>query len=431
MDIIKIIFLSLVYMIEPVLWMKSMSVMKPGLKKRIYYQMAAAGYYILTLIKQSAAFSGKSSILTALLGVVMIVYLFFVPLTFYKEPLSKKLMNVSIFSCCVFVTESISMLGMMFLLRVTIRDIGSFGWINSMCTLAAKCMLGVLCYLFFFQGKKRLIERLYGNREIIPLILVNFLLEMPSLLLIYNKSFETDKEVYLLFLFVQIILFGNTSYIIYVLLKHNNRMSWMEEELNKNRQIIELSSRLADLKHDISFHADIMKNLADTEQYTELKQYIHTAFADIDAAKNIFTLSDKPLSSMLNVLAARAEENDIDFQHIILVEDFILPSSEICSLLSNIVNNAMEAVLKLTKEERVVSLEIAPDEVGYYISCMNPYQKKPRMQSGTILTSKPDKLLHGRGLGIIRKIAQKNHGIAKITMHESCFEVYCFIPKSR
>ena len=104
---------------------------------------------------------------------------------------------------------------------------------------------------------------------------------------------------------------------------------------------------------------------------------------------------------------------------------------EICTLISNILKNAIEAAEQVKNEKGFICLEIAPNKTGYYINCINSYAKKPQMVNGSFITSKSDAMNHGRGMNIIRKIVEKNGGEVTTSIEESYFEINCTIVGAR
>lgn len=177
-------------------------------------------------------------------------------------------------------------------------------------------------------------------------------------------------------------------------------------------------------------HVRMLKTYVRNEQYEQLKEYMDKTFADVEVAKNVCTVYNNAVSTTINAFLAEAKKKKINFRRSIVIQDFILSDNEICSLLSNILKNAMEAAekVKVSEEERFVCLEIAPLKNGYYINCINAYDTIPDCKNGKLQTSKADELNHGRGLTIIRNIVEEhNHGKVTTNFEETYFEINCEI----
>ena len=96
---------------------------------------------------------------------------------------------------------------------------------------------------------------------------------------------------------------------------------------------------------------------------------------------------------------------------------------DICSLLSNLLDNAMEAAAQSGMENPEVEISILPRQDDLFIRVVNPVDKsipeKRRMTLGTTKTKHTE--LHGFGTRIIRRIAQSYHGSVKYSMSEGVF----------
>ncbi len=96
---------------------------------------------------------------------------------------------------------------------------------------------------------------------------------------------------------------------------------------------------------------------------------------------------------------------------------------DLCNLLSNILDNAIEASVKLPKEERQVIVKI--DTVGEYlmIKSENRYDGSINRENDKYLTSKADKKGHGYGLSIIKGIAEKYRGESSVETTDQTFVI--------
>lgn len=99
-------------------------------------------------------------------------------------------------------------------------------------------------------------------------------------------------------------------------------------------------------------------------------------------------------------------------------------SSELVSLLSNLWDNAIEAVLRMkTPGQNEVFFSIIEEDSGIRIILSNPYEEEPDFQ-----THKENADLHGYGLKIIREIIDRKDGRIEIQMAEQICRIECFLP---
>lgn len=421
----NIIIILLIYTIEPYLWIKSMSVLPRRFENNRYYEVAGIGYYLITLMKQYATFSQVESIVINILTIVMSIYVLFITVYFFQERLYKKLLSIGVFCFLVTLTEVIVMTITVYFVKVPLREVMLFNGANTICTLIAKLMLFPLFHIFYFRDIRRMIDSVFKRREIVSVAIVSSLFIVPMTAIIRNSRISENDEVISIFAMAQILILVNSIYIIFVLARKDTKLNNAEKEIHQLKDIMEITTRLKQLEHDMNTHATIISNLVQSKCYDELEDYIENTFQDIEVARNVCTLSDHAVASVISNLIVKATERNIKFSRHIMLDNFFIPSKDVCGIVSNMVNNAIEATEGLIEEKRYVSLDIFPTEGGYNITCMNPYEKK----ADYFITTKQDKEKHGFGLGIIKSIAEKHGGVMQIVPNDiNWFEITCFIP---
>lgn len=99
------------------------------------------------------------------------------------------------------------------------------------------------------------------------------------------------------------------------------------------------------------------------------------------------------------------------------------------SLLSNLLDNAIEAVSKIEDEsKRRISLKIQTVRQSTVIIVENYTQKKPKMRNGLPITSKKDVTNHGYGLKSVKRITDLYAGILSIKVDNDIFTVKIIFP---
>lgn len=93
------------------------------------------------------------------------------------------------------------------------------------------------------------------------------------------------------------------------------------------------------------------------------------------------------------------------------------------ALLGNAIENAMEAVEKLPKEQRLISLFVKRTGNLVSIHVENPCQEPPAMRGGIPLTSKEDRDFHGFGMLSMRTIAEQYGGTLTVRAENGLFSV--------
>ena len=96
---------------------------------------------------------------------------------------------------------------------------------------------------------------------------------------------------------------------------------------------------------------------------------------------------------------------------------------DLCILLTNLLENALEACREMEPErERSLLLRISTNEDHIMIDCENSTDKEIKiLPDGTIPTSKSDSVDHGYGISSVRRIVEKYCGEFEISCENGRF----------
>ena len=106
----------------------------------------------------------------------------------------------------------------------------------------------------------------------------------------------------------------------------------------------------------------------------------------------------------------KAAINGIDFSYDIQNSLLFVKDSDIISIIGNLCDNAIEYLSGLSENNRVMSLLISVYRNYYCITCKNRIQSSVLHNNPDLKTTKDDDLVHGKGITILRSIAEKYNG---------------------
>lgn len=99
-----------------------------------------------------------------------------------------------------------------------------------------------------------------------------------------------------------------------------------------------------------------------------------------------------------------------------------------CTIISNLLNNAIEACEKIQDDKRIIEFEIAGYNSQIFISVCNSYDMESIInQKQKFITTKEDKLNHGIGLENVRRTVKKYDGDMRIFQENERFIVTSLI----
>ena len=126
----------------------------------------------------------------------------------------------------------------------------------------------------------------------------------------------------------------------------------------------------------------------------------------------------------------KAERMQIDFRtDISVLPELAISDSDLCSLLNNVLQNALDACEKLRDaEKRWIRLEIHADENKVFFTCINSCDGYFIHHNGRYLTTKRDGSSHGYGMSIIRSLCRNNGGAMAAEINGNRFTVKVALP---
>ena len=87
-----------------------------------------------------------------------------------------------------------------------------------------------------------------------------------------------------------------------------------------------------------------------------------------------------------------------------------MSDGDIYAMFGNLVDNAIEAVMKLKEEDRSIGLKVRRERDMVYVNIYNRYAGEIRFDGGMPMTGKADKSAHGYGLRSVAMLAEKYGG---------------------
>ena len=217
-------------------------------------------------------------------------------------------------------------------------------------------------------------------------------------------------------------------YVIYDMCQSRQEMLQLQNETERLRNEKEMSSMTAAtledlrcLRHELKHQYSYIKLLLSQKNYQELERYCDRISGTIPTQLQTVDCGNVTLNVLLNMWIGKARHNGIEVQTQLIVPPS-LPFSEddLCALISNLMDNAVEACQE--NGDNTIRLSITPWRDYLSIVCSNPTKLTSiRYAGGGILTTKADLRLHGYGTRIISRTAERNNGMVDYSITEGWF----------
>lgn len=210
------------------------------------------------------------------------------------------------------------------------------------------------------------------------------------------------------------------------MLKTENKMLLELETLSENHiKDMELMMEKNRIQtHDMKHHLLVLREYGQEKQWDSLMSYLNELSEDILAKKKTGWTQTGILDTILEQKKEKAESEGIEVR--VQADRIVgLPFSdmEICTLFSNLLDNAIEACEKIEDDRRWVAIQITRKSGMLYLTISNSIKDRPAEQEGKLITNKQNHQLHGYGIKSVQKIVRKYEGDFSYQIRESEFIV--------
>lgn len=180
----------------------------------------------------------------------------------------------------------------------------------------------------------------------------------------------------------------------------------------------------AKLFHDFHNHIGILRQLLSHSKLEEAVQYLDELQTPVQEMTETVWTGDETVDYLINSKAKAAKELGIQYQaQVEFPRHTNLRSVDLCAVLGNLLDNALEAAQQVTeKEERFVRLTIRRINQMLIIKVENGFRIPPVSEDGVLTTSKTQNGLHGWGLKSAQTAAQKYDGTVQTSYTDKLFQ---------
>lgn len=263
--------------------------------------------------------------------------------------------------------------------------------------------------------------------------------EIVLIILLKQPIYAENFFHLLLFIFgLTLFLFVYISIYIYRLGKEKEKNDRLiqsitinQMEARQNEEIINSTHSLRVFKHDIMNHMSILYKLVENGKNSDALKYIYQINNSIERTSYTISTGIIPIDCIMTAKLSKALDNNISIKHQIhFPANYNISDMDLCSLISNLLDNAIEANCKLDMTKRRLQIEIKPynnmlllfisnSSNGIYLYGGN----------GNLLTTKTsNKNEHGIGIKRINEIVKKYNGIIEFDPGTEIFSVSILFP---
>lgn len=195
------------------------------------------------------------------------------------------------------------------------------------------------------------------------------------------------------------------------------------------REVDNMYRQIRGWRHDYRNHIQTMKVLAEKEDLAFLRDYLDMLDTDLNtvdlAVKTGNPMADAIINSKISLAKSRGIPVKID-AHIPV--KLSMSELDLCCILGNLFDNAMEASLKLPEDQRLIRVYMDMKGTQLYISFTNFTADKKRQKQGGIFASTKGQ---GHGFGLVRidAIVDRLEGYLSRNSEDGAFTTEILLPQ--
>lgn len=208
------------------------------------------------------------------------------------------------------------------------------------------------------------------------------------------------------------------------------QLTVLEAELTNAGQLIDslrtVQEKTAVYRHDLRHHLMMIDRLLATNQPAQATSYIRGVQNGLESISPVRLCENETVNLILGFYLTKAHELDIALTvNAAVPAALTLPDPELCTMLSNGLENAMNAVKTLPKEQRFIRLSCEIKQNTLLIQLINPYQGEILMENGHPVASGSER---SYGCRSILAIVQRRNGLCTFDPSNQLFTLRIALP---
>ncbi len=184
-----------------------------------------------------------------------------------------------------------------------------------------------------------------------------------------------------------------------------------------------LDTQIRIMRHDMKYHLTVLQGLLTSGKESEMNEYLSTVEETLSEQDIPKYCTNSVVNALLTSYAERCGMYSIKYEtEILLPEKHSISNYEICIIVGNLLENAVEACRKISAEGAWIELRLKPLGEQLVIRIRNSYSSGDLPMNKQLSSNRKE----GRGLGLksVQTIAAKYGGDLIIDCDKNIFTVY-------
>ena len=297
--------------------------------------------------------------------------------------------------------------------------------------LAGLCTTGIL-YAFSKWKRKQirpfLKKVLDQYKRFLLLIGLTEFLGIVYILSVLEIQFEVYMFVFVIILLI-LLIFCMGVFGIYMKYRENEKEKQIllarERVMSDNYALLkkeqeENRRHIHEFRHELEYLYQCLRS----REYEAGEAYLEKKSREIgEQQKEQLWTGSGCIDFLVNKTRVQAGEKGIRFEPEVNVLEIPIEEYDLFMILSNLLENAVEAAQQCEEGERYIRLQIFTVNRMFFLLVENSYEKEPEEKDGRFVTSKGDRSAHGWGLENVKETVKRYGGECEIRYGNQVFSL--------
>ena len=397
---------------------------KPTKNKAIYACCSLGHAALITVFNYFTTFEG-------VLGIAYIAYFIIISLLFLKGKLAEKIFS-SVLSILIVLVVSVMVSGTA---STAFGEYSGFSYSEQKfakfiaIVLVQTLLIVIYDAILKITGK----ERITLNKKEWGLIISVFTISFAAMAFVHTAVliYEYDFLPSMLLMCAEICVIAVIAVCFYMTLflsisrkdAEELRMEKQQKEyrLQYAENVKQQYEEIHMIRHDMKHAYSVINTLLLDGKYDEAIKYVQGSSENITSAETIIDVGNDFVNAILNSKLSLAKTKGIEVlcgaaKNLDGVED-----EDMCTLLGNMLDNAIEACVLCESDKRLIEVNIASYSKQLVITVSNTAEWDVLKNNRNLVSTKKQAESHGFGVESIRQIAKKYDGNARFYQENNVF----------
>lgn len=209
-------------------------------------------------------------------------------------------------------------------------------------------------------------------------------------------------------------------------LKYLERLQQQEQE---NYSMLALTHKqIREFKHDIENQFSVLHDMMESGKTEKALEYLDTLEGFVRHSNCLCHTGNNAVDSIVNTKGSLAQTHGIEFIcRVNIVSEIKADEMELCRILCNGLDNAIEACERLKNVKKHILLSISEDKDNLLISISNTSDV---VDTENLSSTKKKTGMHGIGVNSIKSSVERLKGVVKFSYKEGVFKLNVVVPNS-